>query len=65
MMGISRPERRRHASLATHMERLGIEPHVIEVCLGHALKGVAGVYRHYTYLPEKAAALQKWADELY
>ena len=51
-------------SMATHMERIGIEPHIIEVCLGHALKGVAGVYRHYSYLPEKAAALQRWAKEL-
>lgn len=51
-------------SMATHMERIGIEPHIIEVCLGHALKGVAGVYRHYSYLPEKTAALQKWAYEL-
>jgi hypothetical protein len=46
------------------MERIGVEPHVIEVCLGHALKGVAGTYRQYGYLPEKAAALQRWADEL-
>lgn len=51
-------------SMATHMERIGIEPHIIEVCLGHTLRGVAGVYRHYTYLPEKTQALQKWADEL-
>jgi integrase len=51
-------------SMATHMERIGIEPHVIEVCLGHALKGVAGTYRQYGYLPEKARALQAWADEL-
>ena len=51
-------------SMATHMERIGIEPHIIEVCLGHALKGVAGVYRHYAYLPEKSAALQRWANEL-
>jgi integrase len=51
-------------SMATHMERIGVEPHVIEVCLGHALKGVAGTYRHYGYLPEKARALQAWADEL-
>ena len=50
--------------MATHMERIGVAPHIIEVCLGHALKGVAGVYRHYAYLPEKTAALQKWADEL-
>jgi integrase len=51
-------------SAATHMERIGIEPHVIEVCLGHVLKGVAGTYRHYGYLPEKADALQRWEDEL-
>jgi integrase len=51
-------------SMATHMERIGVEPHVIEVCLGHVLKGVAGTYRHYGYLPEKTAALQAWADEL-
>ena len=36
----------------------------VEVCLGHALKGVAGTYRQYGYLPEKARALQAWADEL-
>ena len=34
------------------------------MCLGHALKGVAGTYRQYAYLPEKAAALQRWADNL-
>lgn len=51
-------------SMATHMERLGVEPHVIEVCLGHVLKGVAGTYRKYAYLPEKTLALQTWADEL-
>jgi integrase len=51
-------------SMATHMERLGIEPHVIEMCLGHVLKGVEGTYRRYAYLPEKTVALQAWADEL-
>jgi integrase len=51
-------------SMATHMERIGVEPHVIEVCLGHVLKGVAGTYRQYGYLPEKARALQAWAHEL-
>jgi integrase len=51
-------------SMATHMERLGVAPHVIEACLGHALKGVAGTYRRYSFLPEKLAALQLWADEV-
>ena len=51
-------------SMATHMERIGVEPHIIEVCLGHALRGIGATYRHYSYLGEKAAALQLWADEL-
>ncbi len=50
--------------MATHMVRIGIEPHIIEVCLGHTLKGIAATYRHYSYLPEKERALQRWADEL-
>ena len=49
-------------SMATHMERLGVLPHIIEACLGHALKGVAGTYRHFSFLEEKRAALQRWAD---
>lgn len=51
-------------SMATHMERLGIAPHVIEACLGHTLKGVAGTYRRYNFLPEKLEALQRWAEEV-
>ena len=51
-------------SMATHMERLGVTPHIVEACLGHALKGVAGTYRHYGHLEEKRAALQLWADEV-
>lgn len=51
-------------SMATHMERLGVAPHIIEVCLGHTLKGIGATYRHYSYLAEKTAALQLWADEL-
>jgi integrase len=51
-------------TMATHMERIGIAPHIIELCLGHSLKGVAAVYRQYQYLPERLAALEAWADEL-
>lgn len=51
-------------SMATHMERIGIAPHVIEACLGHTLKGVAGIYRRYNFAKEKREALQLWADEL-
>ena len=51
-------------TMATHMERLSVEPHVIEACLGHTLKGIERVYRHFTYYDQKAIALQKWADEV-
>ena len=33
----------------THMEGLATEPHVIEACLGHALKGIERVCRQFTY----------------
>ncbi|ARO54278.1 hypothetical protein B2G69_09010 [Methylorubrum zatmanii] len=45
--------------MATHMER-----HIIEVCLGHTLKGIGATYRHYSYLAEKTDALQVRANEL-
>jgi integrase len=51
-------------TMATQMERLGVEPHIIEACLGHALKGIERVYRHFTYYDQKATALQRWADEV-
>jgi hypothetical protein len=51
-------------STATHMERIGIEPHVIEVCLGTCPQGCGWYLPHYGYLSEKAAALQRWANEL-
>jgi integrase len=51
-------------TMATHMERLGIAPHVIEACFGHSLRGIAAVYRQYQYLPEKQAAYETWAQEV-
>jgi integrase len=49
---------------ATGMAELGIQPHIIEACLNHvsgAKAGVAGVYNRAAYLPEKRAALERWA----
>jgi integrase len=53
-------------SVATGMNRIGIEPHVVEECLNHAgaRRGVAGVYNRWTYLPQKTAALARWAEHL-
>jgi integrase len=54
-------------SAATGMAELGIEPHIIEACLGHAAghkAGVAGIYNVASYSTQKAAALQKWSDHI-
>jgi integrase len=49
----------------TEMARLKVDPHVIEAVLNHvsgpAKASVAGVYNKYAYLPEKKAALERWA----
>ncbi len=54
-------------SAATHMGELGIQPHVIEAVLNHvsgSKAGVAGLYNRSQLLPERKAALQRWADHL-
>jgi hypothetical protein len=46
------------------MAKIGIPPHIVEAVLNHvsgAKAGVAGVYNKYAYLPEKKAALERWA----
>ena len=53
--------------VATHMAEIGIQPHIIEAVLNHVSghkAGVAGVYNRATYLPEKTAALARWAEHL-
>jgi integrase len=49
---------------ATGMAGLGIAPHIVEAALNHvsgAKAGVAGTYNRAAYLPEKKAALERWA----
>jgi hypothetical protein len=49
------------------MAEIGIQPHIIEAVLNHISGhkgGVAGVYNRAAYLPEKTAALARWADHL-
>jgi integrase len=48
-------------SCATGMARLGIQRFVIARVLAHADREVTGVYDRYEYLPEKRAALERWA----
>jgi integrase len=52
---------------ATSMAELGIAPHIIEAALNHvsgAKAGVAGTYNRAAYLPEKKAALERWAAHI-
>jgi integrase len=54
-------------SVATHMAELGVQPHIVEEVLNHTgghKRGVAGVYNRSTYMAEKAAALNLWADHV-
>jgi integrase len=57
---------RRSLSTALH-ERFGVQPHVIEVILGHVgghKAGVAGVYNKAAYFDERRRALARWAEHV-
>jgi integrase len=52
---------------ATGMAELGIPPHVVELCLNHvsgARAGVAGIYNRAVQMPERRAALERWANHI-
>ena len=54
-------------TFSTGLNRIGVAPEVVEACLNHvsgSKAGVAGVYNQYAYLPEKTAALERWADHV-
>lgn len=51
-------------TLATHMNNMGISPHVVEQLLGHSMPGVMAIYNRSLYLPEKLDALNKWHGRL-
>jgi integrase len=51
-------------TFVTGMAELGIQPHVIELVVNHvsgARAGVAGVYNRSELMPERKAALERWA----
>jgi integrase len=57
---------RRSLSTALH-ERFGIQPHVVEVILGHVgghKAGIAGTYNKALYLDERRRALERWAEHV-
>ena len=54
-------------SVATHLAKLGVAPHVIERILNHVsgtFGGVAGVYNRFQYLDEMRNALGMWETHL-
>ena len=54
-------------TFSTGLNKLGVAPHVVEACLNHVSGSrgdVAGIYNLWHYLPEKTAALQRWADHV-
>jgi len=51
-------------TLATHMNNMGIAPHVVEQLLGHSMPGVMAIYNRSLYLPEKLDALNRWVERL-
>lgn len=54
-------------TLATRMQRLGIQHEVVEHLLNHREKsrtGIARVYQTHDFLPEKRMALERWEAEL-
>jgi integrase len=52
-------------SCRTNWSRLGIAPHVSELLLGHARKGIEATYDHWSYLPERREALERWAQYIH
>lgn len=54
-------------TVSTGMNERGVLPHVVEAVLNDisgARAGVAGVYNHALYSPEKRATLDLWAEHL-
>jgi integrase len=51
-------------TMRTGLARLGVSHEVAELCLGHRLGGVAGIYNLYGYAEEQRAALEKWGAKL-
>jgi len=54
-------------SVASGMARIGVAVPVIEKILAHksgTFRGIVGTYQRHSFLPEMAAALQRWADHV-
>jgi integrase len=51
-------------TFATHMRSIGIDRLVVSKLLNHAEAGITRVFDRYSSDPEKAAAMERWANRL-
>jgi integrase len=51
-------------TVETQMAKLGIQKHVVNLILNHAVGPVTAAYDHYDYISEKRDAMQLWANRL-
>jgi len=49
-------------TVRTHLERLGVEPHICEKCLNHSLGAINKIYNKNAYIDQRREALEKWAS---
>jgi len=49
-------------TLVSRLPDLGVDSFIGHKIANHRLPGVLGIYNHAEYLPEREAALKKWAD---
>ena len=52
-------------SLRTGLSKIGIEPHVAELVIGHAVGGsIVKTYDRHAYLEQRREALERWAKHV-
>ncbi len=47
-------------TVRTHLEKLGVAPHISEKCLNHSLGAINATYNKNTYFNERRQALELW-----
>ncbi len=52
-------------TVASNLAALGVRKDVVAEVLGHSVADVTSVYERYSYLPEKRAAIERWAEYLH
>jgi integrase len=51
-------------SMRTGLGRIGIQPHIAELVIGHSKTGIEAIYDKHSYQPEIKTALARWAEHV-